>query len=175
MGGGKIFYVTSEGFTVQGYGNTGDPDYFVAYTAHYLEAAPYTTENTAQWGTYGSFVGSSIDYLGYGRKNTQMIVNFLKNMTVPEIKRAAQLCDSLIEGGKDDWFLPSSDELNYMYENLRKTVDLDNFGGKVYWSSSEYNSSWVWFQYFGDGRRTGYAPHFYDKDNTYSVRAIRAF
>jgi len=69
--------------------------------------------------------------------------------------------------GYSDWFLPSKDELNQLY--LQKNV-VGGFANDDYYSSSEYNASAAWFQYFG----TGYQERDNKIDPDY-VRAVRAF
>ena len=46
---------------------------------------------------------------------------------------------------ENKWHLPSKIELNAMYENM------DGFYDTAYWSSTEYNSRYVWTQYFDNG------------------------
>jgi uncharacterized repeat protein (TIGR02543 family) len=170
-GTGKIFYVKPEGFTVQGY--TGATGTFAAYTAHYLEAAP-TNETPAQWGDYGTAITgittittypytSTGANIGYGRKDTATIVAHLSGK---ETGRAAQLCAAATHGGKNDWFLPSIDELNEIY------TQRSLFGISVswYWSSSQSNNYNAWGQSFDDGYQDGNY-----KNLTDNVRAIRAF
>ena len=72
-------------------------------------------------------------------------------------------------GGYDDWYLPTKDELNLVYENLRKTGIIS--GDSEYWSSSETTNLYAWRQQFSDGIQYGYLS----KKDTLSVRAIRAF
>jgi hypothetical protein len=72
-------------------------------------------------------------------------------------------------GGYSDWRLPTKDELNLIYQNLR-AKQIGSLGDIVYWSSSEYVSSDAWAQRFSDGLQD-YNP----KALTYSVRAVRAF
>ncbi|MDR2500666.1 MAG: DUF1566 domain-containing protein [Treponema sp.] len=72
-------------------------------------------------------------------------------------------------GGKSDWRLPSLEELNLIYVNLQK-AGLVNFPSGWYWSSSQSSTYLAWSQVFGDGRQSNDL-----KDNTFSVRAVRAF
>ena len=89
-----------------------------------------------------------------------------------ETNRAAQLCDALVYGGYSDWFLPSRDELHLMYTNLHNATGgpFGGFAGDLYWSSSEYDAYYAWYQGFiGGDQYSGY------KIGTFRVRAVRAF
>ena len=65
------------------------------------------------------------------------------------------------------WRLPTKDESNQLY--LQKTV-VGGFADNGYWSSTEYNSSLAWGQYFANGNQGGG-----NKYATLPVRAVRAF
>ncbi|MDR3302599.1 MAG: DUF1566 domain-containing protein, partial [Spirochaetaceae bacterium] len=106
--------------------------------------------------------------VGTGKRNTQIIVAFCRN--IGELDRAAELCDALEVNGYDDWFLPSKDELNLMYTNL-KQKGLGEFSNSWYWSSSQGSTYGSWYQDFSNGSQ--YVS--LGKHNTYSVRAVRAF
>jgi len=137
----------------------------------YLEAAPASTEFSASWGN--EHINGTSTALGFGKTNTQAIVRTFSNSG--HVGRAAQVCDLLVYGGYDDWFMPSSDELDWMYKNL-KDKGLGGFTNDYYWSSSQSDSiSWsAWRQNFRDGRRD--APNIGSpKNNAYRVRAIRQF
>lgn len=54
-----------------------------------------------------------------------------------------ELCANYSKDGYDDWFLPSKDELNFLYES-----NVIENPCEWYWSSTEYTSTDVWFQYF---------------------------
>ena len=129
----------------------------------YLEAAPSDQSTGIQWYN-GSYVvtGATGTAIGTGQANTTAIVTIQGTGSY-----AAQLCNDLIVGGYNDWFLPSKDELNKLYLNK---VAIGGFAVDSYWSSSEYRAYYAWYQYFGNGyQNLNY------KLNTYRVRAVRAF
>jgi hypothetical protein len=136
----------------------------------YLEAAPAETEFTAQWGAHEKDVAGTGTVVGSGKRNTQLIVERLRQLG--ESGKAAQLCVSLDFDGYKDWFLPSKDELDLMYQNLKKK-GLGGFSGDWYWSSSQYNSGNSWRQGFSNGDLGSPAGN--PKDSTSPVRAIRVF
>jgi len=162
--GGLIFYVKEGGYS----------DGWM-----YLEAAPATTEWTGkQWGSYGTEIGGTGIGIGSGQSNTTTIVTWLDNNTddtygdiTNKTDRAAYLCDALTLGGYSDWFLPSKDELNLMWENLKKVHGVGGFTDARYWSSSEDYAYNVWAQYFDYGDQNSN----FSKLHSSRVRAVRAF
>lgn len=140
----------------------------------YLEAAPQSTEVSGiQWGKNGYSVTGTQKTIGSGYLNTQKIIVLL-NKPPAETGMAAQICDNLSITVKgviyNDWFLPSLDELNLMYENLyKKGVGGFNSGG--YWCSSEENDAFAWNQQFSEGMQ-GYNSKI---TGGVRVRAIRSF
>ena len=93
---------------------------------------------------------------------------------------AARVCNELqiTEGGKTygDWYLPSQEELNVMYQN-KATIDAtalanggSGFASYGYWSSTEYDNGVAWIRGFFNGVQVGDV-----KDFNYYVRAVRAF
>ena len=66
-----------------------------------------------------------------------------------------------------DWFLPSKGELNQMYINR---IAIGGFSSDFYWSSSEYDDYFAWYQvfYYGD-------QGIDFKNASYYVRPVRAF
>lgn len=128
-GGGLIFYYNSAGFTfyTSGTDTTGILCFF-------LEAAPASTNFYGVcWGEAYTYATATVAGIGQGKKNTDIIITALGALT----GYAAQRCDSLIEGGKTDWFMPSYDELELMYQNLH----LNGLGGftvgNSYFSSTD--------------------------------------
>ena len=154
-------------------GDSGPADGIIFYDKkeytngwRYLEAAPVSTEFSAEWGSYKYVAGTEI-VVGSGKRNTELIVAALE-----ENGKAAQLCANLNVNGHKDWFLPSMGELDLLYKNL-KLKELGNFKDDWYWSSSasDYGSIAAWAQKFSDGARNDYNH----KGNVYLVRAVRAF
>jgi hypothetical protein len=139
----------------------------------YLEAAPAGTEITAIWTPEGRAVFANNDNVavGKGLDNTKAIVNHFTQIG-GGFGSAAWECNDLVVNGLDDWFLPSRDELSYMYGNLHRK-GLGGFSSNWYWSSSSYNhygsggANTVSFQ---DGAQGGDYQH-----KKYRVRAIRRF
>jgi TolB-like protein len=155
----------------------------------FLEAAPAETEFTAEWGGYRGPGGNSQDYsnipgtdtsVGSGKQNTQVIIDFLRGINISG--RAVQRCAGLNVNGFTDWFLPSKDELDLMYKNLRQkgvgnfktTQDINNQLHIYYWSSSQYDNGNAWYQDFRDGSQYTQQGR-YSKRYIMSVRAVRAF
>jgi hypothetical protein len=135
----------------------------------YLEAAPAETELNAEWGAYKKNISGISTNIGSGKRNTKTIVEYLQN--IGESGKAAQLCDSLVLDGFDDWFLPSKDELNLMYTILKQKGH-GEFSDTWYWSSSQSGISGSWLQNFNDGKQlNGHRGN----SNTDLVRAVRAF
>ena len=154
-------------------GDSGPADGFIFYDKkeytngwRYLEAAPANTEFSAEWGSYKHVAGTDI-VVGSGKRNTELILAVLE-----ENGKAAQLCANLNINGHKDWFLPSMDELDLLYKNL-KLKGHGDFKDDWYWSSSasDYGSIAAWAQKFSDGSRNDYNH----KGSIYLVRAVRAF
>jgi len=149
-GGGIIAYILKP----------GDPGY-VHGQIKGLIAAP-NDQGSAKWGCYGYTIGGTNTALGTGAANTAAILAGCSEAGI-----AARLCDNLVLNGYSDWFLPSKDELNKLYQNRSR---VGGFGSNYYWSSSESSSFFAWFQYFFYGPQYGNY-----KDLTFRVRAVRAF
>jgi len=105
--------------------------------------------------------------IGTGRSNTKKILSKYPASLYPN--SAAAVASSYSGGGKNDWFLPSKDELNELYVQYKKgTVGV--FADAFYWSSSEYHEGNAFDQYFVDGFQ-----YLYIKTGYSRVRPVRAF
>lgn len=191
--GGYIFYKAD---TVQTSTYVDSNGQTVTYTWQYLEAAPADASTSdVIFGYYrpsgtNTTVQSNLDTsitvddhstyngnaaVGQGRLNTSLLVNAMGSSTYSSNSGtdttdtyAAKLCDDYALNGYDDWFLPSIEELRYMYENL-KSKSIGTWSD-YYWSSTERSGSHSWLYIF----LRGYVS--YDnRVNSLYVRAIRAF
>jgi uncharacterized repeat protein (TIGR02543 family) len=154
-GGGKIFYKSEPGFTVQMLDSSQN------YTAHYLEAHPTVSTSAVPWTYYGTLIVSNTSTeIGYGRKNTALIL--AADPDAPAAKR----CKSY----GDEWFLPSINELYEIYVN-RSHVETIPYN---HWSSTQvdFENTKAYTSNFqeGDG-----ASYFKVKTENHGVRAVRAF
>jgi uncharacterized caspase-like protein len=133
----------------------------------YLEAAPSNQSAGIQWYNSKYIYIKTGTAIGTGKANTAAII-----AAQGAGSYAASLCRNLNLGDFSDWFLPSKDELNLMYTNL-KQAGLGGFGGVWFWSSSQSSTTnrVAWRQYFSDGRQNGYDYG----DGTSAVRVCRAF
>jgi len=128
---------------------------------------------------YGSstLVGTGTD-IGTGSTNTAALVlkmgataytsSHYRTITTTE-NYAARLCDIHEAGGYDDWFLPSKDELDLIYDNL-KVHALGDFSDNYYWSSSEDDAYYAWGQFFIGRFQSNYTRY-----REAQVRPVRAF
>jgi len=116
-----------------------------------------------------------------GEMNTMLII---ANQGSNSNEYAAGVCANYtaVESGVTygDWYLPSKEELNLMYQN-KATIDAtatsnggSGFASAYYWSSNEINSlngdGNAWGQSFDTG-----SQNYGSKSNTLYVRAVRAF
>jgi hypothetical protein len=133
----------------------------------YLEAAPARFEFKARFGLRGIDVPGTGTAVGTGKRNTELIMGMLKRHNQGSM--AADLASNLEINGFRDWFLPSNDELNMMYENLHQK-GLGGFSNSWYLSSSQYSTRYVWSLGFRYGNQ-----EIHVKGSQYRVRAVRAF
>jgi len=153
-------------------GDTGPGGGIVFYDAgtdqpwgRYLEAAPAgwsgVDDPEEVWcDPDDSDVLGTQETIGSGAANTKLIAAACRS-------GAANTLSDYDGGGKTDWFLPSKDELNPLYEQ-RDSVG--GFGPGLYWSSSQYGAYDAWRQSFSNGNQYSNG-----KSLTFGVRPVRAF
>jgi len=136
--GGIIFYVDSTG-------------------QHGLVAAPTDQSSDAEWGCYGTSIPGTSSAIGTGAANTTLIVNGCSETGI-----AARICDDLVLNGYDDWFLPSDDEMSWMW--YYRSI-IGGFAYNDYWTSTESSANYA----YTEGMRTEVKYH------NINVRAVREF
>lgn len=155
----------------------------------YLEAAPSSTEAVGlPWHPRGTGVRTVFQSLPWATQQPERIAGKLIGRGSANTRRAVRVygegvyasryAASLVVNGKDDWFLPSHDELTLMYTVMQTAdVQMDPLKRSFYWSSSEYDLNNTWTVNFKDGqmfdRLKGTVPTASIK--AIRVRAIRAF
>ncbi len=145
--GGFIFYID----------NTGQ---------HGLVAYKMPTDIISQgWGCYFTDMPSTSETFGQGKNNTTYI---LSHCSEPNIW--ARQIDNLSVAGYSDWYMPSLEEVQLIYDNLHKQGK-GGFVNHTYWTSTEHSPSYAWEIDFGNGTAQRGS-----KGNTYQYAiAIRAF
>ncbi len=96
-----------------------------------LEAAPADIPGNPTWDCEGFLVNgtgspASID-IGSGAANTGVLVSLCG------IGAAAKTADDFLFGGKEDWYLPSKDELNALYLQKGKVGGFGTGGNGFCW------------------------------------------
>ena len=179
-GGGIVFY------------DAGKDEYW----GRYLEMAPKACEGVRlPWRPAGNtktvYIGSGSQSdaelrvlakgLGMGKVNTRVINVAFGAGAKPY---AAKFAEDSTCGGKDDWFLPSKDELDVAFNRLAQNrvagndTPVGSFNKGYYWTSSDYNNSTAWTQYFMDGQQFDRVQTLDGNripPNPFRVRPIRAF
>lgn len=84
-------------------------------------------------------------------------------------QEATEACENYSSGGKTDWRLPTLDELEVLYENLRKSGKT-HFQNQWYWSAEKLDEHNMWSLDLLHGERF---PH-WEEDHSH-VRAVRTF
>ena len=151
--GGKVAYIFQP----------GDPGYVTGAT-HGLISALVDQDIGIRWCNAYLNTGATETALGTGLANTTKIIAAQGDSASSYAASVARAYES---DGYTDWYLPSKDELNKLYLNK---VAIGGFADYLYWSSSEGNAYYAWFQYFNDGFQYDYLKY-----NTSRVRAVRAF
>ena len=135
------------------------------YSWDYLEASDYDLGDARLWGTSGVEISGPQQAIDYGPTNTAIILTIDNQIGFP-----ARDCDDYSQGGYDDWFLPSQNELYHVIKYGKNTRQAH------YWSSSPHNSN----QVHGVSKYYNYGVLNYtyitdDKTDENYVRPVRRF
>ncbi len=164
--GNEINFITStaSSFTIgQSYG--GGIIFYIDGTGQHglISATSDQSSIGTDWGCYGTTItGADGTAIGTGNQNTIDITNGCSTAGI-----AARICYDLTLNTYSDWFLPSIDELNLMYQQKN---GIGGFANEDYWSSTEVSANHARTIYFSGG-----VPSNTMKSYPANVRAIRAF
>ena len=143
--------------------------------SHGLVCAIEDQGSEIQWFNGSYIVTGATDLaIGAGSANTTAIIATQGAVTTDY---AAGLARAYNGGGFNDWFLPSKDELNAMYENkatINSTAIANGgsaFNAEKYWSSSEDDFERAWVKDFEINGSWSDREKYKDE----LVRAVRAF
>jgi len=173
-GGGIVFYVSETAFTSAG-SQCGD-------SCYYLEAAPSEEWGTDIWCSNTSdSLGATGSEIGEGMNNTVTAEGTCTS-------GAIQLAFDYSNKGKNDWHLPSADELNELckYARSQATGDpsmecdssgtlLPGFSINKYWSSTEDVCCFADVRNFDSGSRGNKFKDATLDPGGFHIRPIRAF
>ena len=182
-GGGKVFYIF-------GPSDNG----FIKGQTHGLIAAleDQTTNAGVKWFP-DKFYGATGPYIGLGLPNTLgIIAAAVITGTTNMSSFAAGLANSYRGGGYVDWYLPSKDELNLLYQAKDVIGGFATSGHPTYWSSTQKGGiSFTNFSSFANGVESARTQFFFTTtgsdgkvsgtqsdlgiNNPRRVRAIRMF
>jgi len=202
-GGGLIYYANAAGFDCGAtYSPTGSPTGGKCNYLEVAPSGWNTgTDPGRRWAVsaqqsidVASITNDAVPFndvlgIGLGYRNSVAIVDQGNDITT-----AAGLARAYTGGGKSDWYLPSAAELNLLCQWVRgvaQSVTTGCSGGNYdqnntahlilagiintyYWSSSEKNASFAWYQdlYYYSNAPQG---TFFSKSQPNAVRPVRAF
>lgn len=162
FGGGVIFHLYRD--------STG--------TEHGLIVAPNDISISSAWDSTAACLAGTCANVRFaestynGSANTAAILNDVNSPFT-----AAAHCVAYSSGGFTDWYMPSLQELNMIWNNLfdvNRTMEsmpgADTMRFAVYWSSTEIDAIGAWNFSFMTGQAS-----YWDKIETYHLRAIRKF
>ena len=151
-GGGIIAYIYQ----------SGDPGYVTGET-HGLIVSTSDQSSSVFFSNKEDIFSTSTDF-GTGSSNTTLIINACGTPGGSKSNYAAYICRNYKGGGFDDWFLPSINELNVLFETgALPSSAID------YWSSSESGLLYAFYQWGKGG------IDYVSKYNSKHVRAVRCF
>ncbi len=143
-------YTYGEEYEFKTCGYFGEAGGYVAYDKgeatdgwRYLEVYPTTLSYNlavtpgSAWGNSNLFVSGTLDAIGAGPANTNVIVS-----SVPQANCAAKLCQDLVLNGKSDWFLGSSEEMLRITQSMYDAGTVIGSGSNI-WTSTQNDDDYA--------------------------------
>ncbi len=164
---------TTSNFSVGSIGPSGG---FVFYDKgsvtngwRYLEVASVDYGTPLEWGCDGTNIAGTSTALGTGQTNTNLIIQNCSSINI-----AARACDNAVINGYSDWYLPSRDDFNLIYQNLNP-LGIGNF---INSNGNQWNRYWTSSQIGAYAYAQDFTPYYQQitqKVNQNKVRPIRQF
>jgi hypothetical protein len=126
-------------------------------------------------GAVNYYTRATGDKIYSGKMNTSIIIS-VHSAKDDFDNHAALECANYQGGGFGDWYLPSREEIYLMWQHriaINATATANGgsgFASDYYWSSTEAGGHHAWVEPFSYGYQHGS-----NKENTWRVRAVRAF
>ena len=152
--GGKVVYILQ----------SGDPGYDPT-TQHGIIAAN-SDQSAGIWWSNNTASGATGTEIGSGFANTMKIISTLAGGTITDY--AAGIARTYKGGGYSDWYLPSIDELEKLYQYR---ASISGFSDGFYWSSTESVNGNAYNIDFFNGQKNNSIVNL----GNCHVRAIRSF
>ncbi len=164
---GEYFYGNQVTFRTAGYlGGSGSFVFFdkgeTTNGWRYLEVSPNeVANNNVIWGCTGFINGLSND-LGAGMNNTSLITS-----ACSASNGAAKLCENAVINNQGDWFLPSKDEIDYLYD--LKVAGIFTISSTL-WTSSQFSTTEAFSLGFSNGSYYMQAKNQYTGAKAWPIR-----
>jgi len=173
-----VFYTVGQsalGGTIAYILRPGNPGYD-ANVQHGLVVTSNNTALSVNWADIESYCGTNLvggtsTAIGTGAANTAIIASTCTGIT------AASRCLAVTDGGYNDWYLPSRDELNAINGSFGLPSGFNFVSGRFYWTSSENNSTSAWLTLW-NGPSGGFwtaGKWGSGSIDAYALRAVRSF
>jgi len=145
-------------------------DRYVIPTGAINDWAGHDTEIAQYNGTNWDFILPIHGWVVYNKHLNKLIAFNGTNWLSAGADTFGGLSDVSFDKTFDDWFMPSKDELEQIYQALHLT-GLHTYPNTSYWCSSQSSDSGAWKKYFADGQ---WSPG-YSKVNYYTTIPVRDF
>lgn len=133
-----------------------DLSYYFAGSDYVNEAESYSIINTAnkygyEWGGCWEETKVQSTYIGAGLSNTNSLIYRNLDPLARGWNTIWKKIEIFREIHSDNWFIPSAEELNLIYEATDNVDNLSTLTDPYYWSSSADSGFHAWGQNFNTG------------------------
>jgi hypothetical protein len=142
---------------------------YIAGETHGIIVAEKDLHGLRTFGLIGvDLTGLTSSDIGYGKSNTEAII-----AAYPDSASAAKFCSEVKINYYDDWYLPSINELNLIFEKRQSLGTFSTDYTSHYWASTAYddaNSSGAFSRFFSTS-----AICIKNRNELFHIRPVRYF